>query len=796
MPQPLKQSLDQSKWLREAEIKLRVLENLVDCNLEEGKLKPQLSMGEDVQSPGIGEPLHPNVRAPLSHVLQLVTTDLPRLGNKEPARHHLGKLSGLYQMKGCEFNPAWKVPELSDTHFNIDIKNECPSRNWKYLTPAKFWPKSISYFPVHAGVKPKYPDNVMQHEQIVGKYLTRLYEAGILYKRISKHLVTFKGRPYPWEQQYLVNQHLDKNGPNTSKINGCEKNRRRRDFIESTSRKNDPKRDCHMVGQISNDRSPIRPCANNGRNKYSSATRCVASRGGKEIGIGKSQSSRDSSARLDSRGRSTCTRGFSKISKGKTSRRDSESFEKATRRNKNSTLNSSVETATRRFSPGKSILTGDSSVIPESGTSSPSDKNSQTEKEDVWFLRGNTSWPNRITGKLFLVDKNSRNTEEARLVVDFSQFSKGKNAMRFPRYWSPNLSTLRRILPVGMPRISLDLSQAFYHLPFNPASSSRLAVSDGQRVYYFRKAPMGVGLSPFLLHLFTTALGSEIARRFNVWTFTYMDDFLLCHPNARHLHAISNSVCNFLQELGIRINFDKTTPSPVTEIRFLGYQIDSKFMRIEDMRWTEIRNVIKKIKVGEWYDWKCIQRFVGHLNFVLPFTKGNTEMLKPMYTAISNQVNFSFSSAYRTLLYKLTMGVCKLSIKPKVSVPLPRVATDATPTHGAISHITGGSAVFTFSKVRDIHVQELLMACLAKLMIKPRCLLSDSTFVCHKRYHSLPWSFAMLAKQLLNPIQLYFVPSKYNPADGPSRHKPPDWTALTYTPLSKRIYIPHRLCGT
>nr|AAR89934.1 polymerase protein [Duck hepatitis B virus] len=787
MPRPLKQSLDQSKWLREAEKQLRELENLVDSNLEEEKLKPQLSMGEDVQSPGKGEPLHPNVRAPLSHVVRAATIDLPRLGNKLPARHHLGKLSGLYQMKGCTFNPEWKVPDISDTHFKSEIINECPSRNWKYLTPAKFWPKSISYFPVQAGVKPKYPDNVMQHESIVGKYLTRLYEAGILYKRISKHLVTFKGQPYNWEQQYLVNQHHKPDGATSRKINGHSKNRGRRIIAEPTCRKNDTERNCHMVRQVSNNRSRIRPCANNGGNKHPPATGSMATRGRKESGITESHSSRDSSTPVVSRRRSESQRSFQKISGRET-----------TGSNHHCTNNaSSVETSTRRRSaPGKPLSAGHASALPESRTSRPCHQDTPSQEGNVWYLRGNTSWPNRITGKLFLVDKNSRNTEEARLVVDFSQFSKGKNAMRFPRYWSPNLTTLRRILPVGMPRISLDLSQAFYHLPFNPASSSRLAISDGQRVYYFRKAPMGVGLSPFLLHLFTTALGSEISRRFNVWTFTYMDDFLLCHPNARHLNAISHSVCSFLQELGVRINFDKTTPSPVNEIRFLGYQIDQRYMKIEESRWKELRTVIKKIKIGEWYDWKCIQRFVGHLNFVLPFTKGNIEMLKPMYAAITNQVNFSFSSAYRTLLYKLTMGVCKLQIKPKSSVPLPRVATDATPTHGAISHITGGSAVFAFSKVRDIHVQELLMTCLAKIMIKPRCLLSDSTFVCHKRYQTLPWHFAMLAKQLLKPIPLYFVPSKYNPADGPSRHKPPDWTALTYTPLSKAIYIPHRLCGT
>nr|WFP21461.1 P protein [Duck hepatitis B virus] len=788
MPQPLKQSLDQSKWLREAEKHLRELENLVDSNLEEEKLKPQLSMGEDVQSPGKGEPLHPNVRAPLSHVVRAATIDLPRLGNKLPAKHHLGKLSGLYQMKGCTFNPEWKVPDISDTHFDLQVINECPSRNWKYLTPAKFWPKSISYFPVQAGVKAKYPDNVMQHEAIVGKYLNRLYEAGILYKRISKHLVTFKGQPYNWELQYLVKQHQVPDGTTTSKINGRAENRRRRDPAKSISRPHDTERDCNMVGQVSNNRSPIRPCANNGGGKYSSTTGLLACWGRKTFGVDQSCTPRNATAPVDSRRRSKSSRGFSTVPGRKATGNHHHS----------SNVINSVETATRGRSPaGKQVFARDSSSLPESGASRACDKNSfPQEEENGWYLRGNTSWPNRITGRLFLVDKNSRNTTEARLVVDFSQFSKGKNAMRFPRYWSPNLSTLRRILPVGMPRISLDLSQAFYHLPLNPASSSRLAVSDGQHVYYFRKAPMGVGLSPFLLHLFTTALGSEIARRFNVWTFTYMDDFLLCHPNARHLNSISHAVCTFLQELGIRINFDKTTPSPVNEIRFLGYQIDQKFMKIEESRWKELRTVIKKIKIGAWYDWKCIQRFVGHLNFVLPFTKGNIEMLKPMYAAITNKVNFSFSSAYRTLLYKLTMGVCKLAIRPKSSVPLPRVATDATPTHGAISHITGGSAVFAFSKVRDIHIQELLMVCLAKLMIKPRCILSDSTFVCHKRYQTLPWHFAMLAKQLLSPIQLYFVPSKYNPADGPSRHRPPDWTALTYTPLSKAIYILHRLCGT
>lgn len=787
MPQPLKQSLGQSKWLLVAEQKLRELENLVDLNLEEEKLKPQLSMGEDVQSPEKGVPLHPNVRAPLSRVLQGVQEDPPRLGDKSPASHKLGKLSGLYQMKGCVFNPDWKIPDIIQTQFDLDILNECPSRNWKYLTPAKFWPKSISYYPREIGVKPKYPDNQKEHEAIVERYLNKLYEAGILYKRNSKHLVTFKGKPYPWETKYLVIQH-QQHGAITSKINGHSSGGGRRITNSSiNSATNKTYSPTNTQWSFSHDRACYGTCAGSGRVKYFTLTRTLSGRNRACLGSTQSQASCKTSRDLVTGRRQAGLRDLCQISGRKRScieriRKESSSKQSTT------TTSPCVEDHRKRSSVRRSQYVVSAGSTSNQGTKDP-------QKEDVYYLRGNTTWPNRITGRIFLVDKNSRNTEEARLVVDFSQFSKGQNALQFPKYWSPNLSTLRRIVPVGMHRISLDLSQAFYHIPLNPASGSRLAISDGESVYYFRKTPMGVGISPFFLHLFSSAIGSEISRRFNVWTFTYMDDFLLCHPNARHLNAISHAVCTFLQEFGIKINFDKMTPSPVTTIRFLGYEINEHYIQIEDQRWTELRTVIKKITVGKWYDWKCIQRLIGHIQFVLPFTKGNSEMLKPMYLAVKEQVNFSFSSRYRNLLYKLTMGVCRLTLNPKVSLPLPRVATDATLTHGAISHITGGSAVFTFSKVRDIHVQELLMSCLAMLMIKPRCLLSDSTFVCHKRYMTLPWNFAVLSKQILAKVPIYYVPSKYNPADGPTRKKPPDWTALTYTPLSKTPYIPHRLCG-
>lgn len=73
-----------------------------------------------------------------------------------------------------------------------------------------------------------------------------------------------------------------------------------------------------------------------------------------------------------------------------------------------------------------------------------------------------------------------------------------------------------------------------------------------------------------------------ISHQFNIWAFAYMGDFLLCHPSARYLATASNAVCNFLQAIGVRIHYHKHTPSPVHEIKYLGYLIKDKTVEIPE----------------------------------------------------------------------------------------------------------------------------------------------------------------------------------------------------------------------
>nr|prf gene WHA [Woodchuck hepatitis virus] len=212
--------------------------------------------------------------------------------------------------------------------------------------------------------------------------------------------------------------------------------------------------------------------------------------------------------------------------------------------------------------------------------------------------------PRRITGGIFLVDKNPYNSSESRLVVDFSQFSRGHSRVHWPKFAVPNLQTLANLLSTNLQWLSLDVSAAFYHIPVSPAAVPHFLVGSpglerfascmshdasnrnnsklqtmhhicsrhlyntllllfktyGRKLHLlahpfimgFRKLPMGVGLSPFLLAQFTSALTSMVRRNFpHCLAFAYMDDLVLGARSYEHLTAVYSHICSVFLDLGI-----------------------------------------------------------------------------------------------------------------------------------------------------------------------------------------------------------------------------------------------------
>lgn len=722
---------------------------------------------------------------------------LPGPNLLEKTRHNLGNLKGLYiDNPPSVFNKQWIIPSHEPLHLSEKLPLLLPSRVWKYLMPARFWPKVTKWYHPSRGVKDKYPGFTQEHKSLAKEYLEKLYKAGVLYKRHSQH--TWSIHPsvslYSWETKRLI-QH----GTRTNEIDKRQESRRRRtppkkghrpcnadspicSILRATNVRPNPKSaNAPSVGTASTNQTP----AKDPPSYIQDSAAAAASRPTSAL-------QRDSTYRRRIQTTRTAS-SANAVAYSHPAADDSSSAE----------VKAAEDEVSSRSPNGYSCLPVGVSTARDDNCLSPSPESLEGHSgkfhgqhhsakdlcDSSFLIRTASRIPRRVTGGLFLVDKNPHDSTHCRLVVDFSQFSRSPN-MPFPKYWVPNLYALKSGLPVRMQRISLDLSEAFYHIPMSVGSSHHLLVSDGHRaIYGFRKAPMGVGLSPFLLHLFSSALATFIRSYYPVHCLAYMDDFLLSARDPATLSSCCTHILCAFSDWGIRINFDKSTPAPLTSLRFLGYEITDTDIRPHAKAMATVADLLRSLRTYVLYDYKVIQRFLGHLAWVAPFTVLQYLLLQPMYTAAAHKHDFSFSRTYKSLLIS-NFGHYhrqQLGFRPKQ----PSAFVDATLTSGA-AVTTNGRFLWavTFPGDQPIHVYELCVAAACAYFQRPRSLGSDSLFVCYRSFASLPLLFALRCMQLLFRLPVAYVPSARNPADAPTRGRATRPFSATRAPLPFPLFPP------
>nr|CAL29860.1 Polymerase [Hepatitis B virus] len=713
-----------------------------------------------------------------------VAEDL-NLGNLNvsiPWTHKVGNFTGLYSSTVPIFNPEWQTPSFPKIHLQGDIINRCQQfvgpltvnekRRLKLIMPARFYPTHTKYLPLDKGIKPYYPDQVVNHYFQTRHYLHTLWKAGILYKRETTRSASFCGSPYSWEQELQHGR-----------------------LVIKTSQRHGDESVCSQPSGILS-RSSVGPCIR---------SQLKQSRLGLQPHQGPLASSQP--------------------------------VRKA--------AYSHLSTSKRQSSSGHAV---EFHCLPPSSAGSQS----QGSVFSCWWLQFRNSkpcseyclshlvnlredWgpcdehgehhiriprtPARVTGGVFLVDKNPHNTAESRLVVDFSQFSRGITRVSWPKFAVPNLQSLTNLLSSNLSWLSLDVSAAFYHIPLHPAAMPHLLIgssglsryvarlssnsrinnnqygtmqnlhdSCSRQLYVslmllyktygwklhlyshpivlgFRKIPMGVGLSPFLLAQFTSAICSVVRRAFpHCLAFSYMDDVVLGAKSVQHRESLYTAVTNFLLSLGIHLNPNKTKRWGYS-LNFMGYIIGSWGTLPQDHIVQKIKHCFRKLPVNRPIDWKVCQRIVGLLGFAAPFTQCGYPALMPLYACIQAKQAFTFSPTYKAFLSKQYMNLYPVA---RQRPGLCQVFADATPTGWGLA-IGHQRMRGTFVAPLPIHTAELLAACFARSRSGAKLIGTDNSVVLSRKYTSFPWLLGCTANWILRGTSFVYVPSALNPADDPSR---------------------------
>nr|AYP71658.1 polymerase [Hepatitis B virus] len=689
-----------------------------------------------------------------------VAEDL-NLGNLNvsiPWTHKVGNFTGLYSSTVPCFNPKWQTPSFPDIHLQEDIVDRCKqfvgpltvneNRRLKLIMPARFYPNVTKYLPLDKGIKPYYPEHVVNHYFQTRHYLHTLWKAGILYKRESTRSASFCGSPYSWEQDL---QHTHNCASSSSSCLHQSAVRKAAYSLISTSKG-------HSSSGHAMELHHFPP--NSSRSQ--------------------SQGAELSCWWLQFRNSEPCS----------------------------------------EYCLGHIV-----NLIEDWGPC--------TEHGEHRIRTPRT--PARVTGGVFLVDKNPHNTTESRLVVDFSQFSRGNTRVSWPKFAVPNLQSLTNLLSSNLSWLSLDVSAAFYHLPLHPAAMPHLLVGSsglsryvarlssnsriindqhrtmqnlhnscsrnlyvslmllyktyGRKLHLyshpiilgFRKIPMGVGLSPFLLAQFTSAICSVVRRAFpHCLAFSYMDDVVLGAKSVQHLESLYAAVTNFLLSLGIHLNPHKTKRWGYS-LNFMGYVIGSWGTLPQEHIVQKIKMCFRNLPVNRPIDWKVCQRIVGLLGFAAPFTQCGYPALMPLYACIQAKQAFTFSPIYKAFLRKQYLTLYPVA---RQRPGLCQVFADATPTGWGLA-IGHQRMRGTFVSPLPIHTAELLAACFARSRSGAKLIGTDNSVVLSRKYTSFPWLLGCAANWILRGTSFVYVPSALNPADDPSRGR-----LGLYRPLLRLLYRP------
>nr|ATB54956.1 polymerase [Hepatitis B virus] len=737
-----------------------------------------------------------------------VAEDL-NLGNLNvsiPWTHKVGNFTGLYSSTVPVFNPDWQTPSFPHIHLKEDIINRCQQyvgpltvnekRRLKLIMPARFYPNLTKYLPLDKGIKPYYPEHTVNHYFQTRHYLHTLWKAGILYKRETTRSASFCGSPYSWEQELQHGR-----------------------LVFQTSTRHGDESFCPKSSGILS-RSPVGPSV---RSQFKFGVEPSSS------GHAHNCASSSSSCLHQSAGRKAA---YSPVSTSK----------------RYSSAGHAVEL--HHVPPNSSRSESQGSVLScwwlQFRNSEPCSEHCLfhiVNLVDDWgpctehgeHLIRTPRTPARVTGGVFLVDKNPHNTTESRLVVDFSQFSRGNTRVSWPKFAVPNLQSLTNLLSSDLSWLSLDVSAAFYHIPLHPAAMPHLLVGSsglsryvarlsstsriinhqhrtmqnlhdscsrnlyvslmllyktyGRKLHLyshpiilgFRKIPMGVGLSPFLLAQFTSAICSVVRRAFpHCLAFSYMDDMVLGAKSVQHLESLYAAVTNFLLSLGIHLNPHKTKRWGYS-LNFMGYIIGGWGTLPQEHIVLKIKQCFRKLPTNRPIDWKVCQRIVGLLGFAAPFTQCGYPALMPLYACIQAKQAFTFSPTYKAFLTKQYLNLYPVA---RQRPGLCQVFADATPTGWGLA-IGHQRMRGTFVSPLPIHTAELLAACFARSRSGAKLIGTDNSVVLSRKYTSFPWLLGCTANWILRGTSFVYVPSALNPADDPSRGR-----LGLYRPLLRLPYRP------
>ncbi|CAG8456722.1 1976_t:CDS:1 [Acaulospora morrowiae] len=164
-----------------------------------------------------------------------------------------------------------------------------------------------------------------------------------------------------------------------------------------------------------------------------------------------------------------------------------------------------------------------------------------------------------------------------RLIVNLKKLNKHIRPL-----YSPPMDRIKDVISVlnrGDLMFSIDIKEAFHHIPVHPDARKYFVFDFDGRRYCYECLPFGLKTSPAVFS-FIFRLAVNLAKTSGIHIFVYLDEILFIAGSLQEAVERRNFIIHKLELLGFVLNYDKSHINPSTEIKHLGFIIDSHNMRV------------------------------------------------------------------------------------------------------------------------------------------------------------------------------------------------------------------------
>ena len=211
--------------------------------------------------------------------------------------------------------------------------------------------------------------------------------------------------------------------------------------------------------------------------------------------------------------------------------------------------------------------------------------------------------------RIFLVPKK---TGKFRLILDLSLLNRYIEKQAFKM---ETVKSVRQAMRLNDWAVSIDLTDAYLHVPIHRQSRKYLRFVHEDQVYQFSALPFGMSLSPLIFSKLMDVIAAFLRQR-AISVFPYLDDWLI--KNLIHNRLITQTkICiQTIQSLGFLPNLKKSDLFPAQKFTFIGMEFltQHNLVRVPADRVQNLILTIKKIMSAKHVSARTFLSLLGKLS--------------------------------------------------------------------------------------------------------------------------------------------------------------------------------------